>query len=108
LPLSARALIKKRRGYRRTIHVYFFGFSEAFALTCFIGSSQHMIWHPSPQSHGFSTNTTRPHSSHSYCSPFFLAKKSPSKSSYTASLFKKYKNYCSNVAWAEVQTIAVS
>jgi hypothetical protein len=69
---------------------YFFGFSGAFAgalgaalfaaaLTGFIGSSQQISSHVSSHSHGFSTKTTRPHSSHLYCSPFFFAKKSPSK-----------------------------
>lgn len=59
------------------------------AFTCFIGFSQHVIWHPSPHSHGFSTKTTNPQSSHSYCSPFFLTKKSPSKKQLYYYLFPK-------------------
>jgi hypothetical protein len=40
----------------------------------FIGSPQQTNWHDShPQ--GSSTKTTRPHSPHSYFSPFFFAKK---------------------------------
>jgi hypothetical protein len=67
--------------------VYFFGFAGALeaaalfadALTGFMGSSQQISSHVSSHSHGFSIKTTRPHSSHLYCSPFFFAKKSPSK-----------------------------
>jgi hypothetical protein len=69
---------------------YFLDFSGAFtdaleveafavALTGFIGCSQQTSSHPSAHSHGLSIKTTRPHLSHLYCSPFFFAKKSPSK-----------------------------
>jgi hypothetical protein len=77
---------KKGMCEKATVIVYFLGFigaleAEVFAgaLTGFIGTSQQTSSHPSPQSHGVSIKTTRPHSSHLYCSPFFLAKKSPSK-----------------------------
>jgi hypothetical protein len=67
---------------------FFFGFAEDLAgalvalfaaLTGFIGCSQQISSPVSSQSHGDSTKTTKPHSSHLYWSPFFLAKKSPSK-----------------------------
>jgi hypothetical protein len=63
------------------------GFSGAFdagaevfeaALTGFMGSEQQTNSQVSSHSQGFSTSTTKPHSSHSYSSPFFFAKKSPS------------------------------
>jgi hypothetical protein len=77
---------KKVVAKKRLLVDYFFGFSGAFtgalgavlfagALTGFIGCSQHTSSHVSSHSHGFSINTTRPHSSHLYCSPFFFAKK---------------------------------
>jgi hypothetical protein len=51
------------------------GFFAAVALTDFMGAPQHTNSHVSSHSHGFSTKTTRPQSSHSYFSPFFFAKK---------------------------------
>jgi hypothetical protein len=89
---------KKNNADKRLVLDYFFGFSGAFtgalkavlfagALTGFIGSSQHISSHVSSHSHGFSISTTRPHSSHLYCSPFFLAKKSPSKMPLYTELF---------------------
>ncbi len=75
---------------------YFLGFTGAFeaalfaeALTGFMGSSQQISSHVSSHSHGFSIKTTRPHSSHLYCSPFFFAKKSPSKKQLHNGLFSE-------------------
>ena len=79
---------------------FFFAFSGVFtgalgaalfavALTGFIGSSQQISSHVSSHSHGLSIKTTRPHSSHLYCSPFFFAKKSPSKKPLYNELFSK-------------------
>ncbi|MCL5876188.1 MAG: hypothetical protein M1540_00030 [Candidatus Bathyarchaeota archaeon] len=47
----------------------------AEALTCFMGASQQTNSHVSSHSQGFSTTTTKPHSSQRYVSPFFFAKK---------------------------------
>jgi hypothetical protein len=80
-------VFKKRKGEECMPALnHFFGFSEAFgaalfagALTFFIGSWQQINSQVSSHSQGLSTITTRPHSSHVYCSPFFFTKKSPSK-----------------------------
>jgi len=79
---------------------FFFDFAEALAgaleaaffdaaLTGFIGCSQQISSPVSSQSHGVSIKTTKPHSSHLYWSPFFLAKKSPSKMLLYNELFSK-------------------
>ncbi len=94
-------ITKKKSCYEKSwVLDYFFGFTGALtevleaapfagALTGFIGCSQHTSSHVSSHSHGFSISTTRPHSSHLYCSPFFFAKKSPSKKPLYNELFSK-------------------
>jgi hypothetical protein len=83
---------------KKEVLTYFFGFALTFglgfaldfatalgttffagALTGFIGSPQQINSPVSSQSQGLSIKITRPQSSHLYRSPFFLAKKSPSK-----------------------------
>jgi hypothetical protein len=80
-------LIKKKRGICLThfdaldgfLVVFDLDFAAVFgfgfaSLTGFIGTSQ-QIKSQSEQPQTSSTKTTRPHSSHSYFSPFFFAKK---------------------------------
>lgn len=85
----------------RVLTYFFFGFARAFvlgfaealeatffagALTGLIGSPQQINSPVSSQSHGLSIKTIRPQSSHLYWSPFFLAKKSPSKNVFNTTI----------------------
>ncbi len=92
---------------------YFFDFASLVlelvlgfsSLTCFIGVPQQTIsqsLHPQTSS----TKTTMPHSLHLYFSPFFFAKYSPPKNTYTKIVFEETNFWITRVSGKTCESVS--